>query len=48
MLLHDLGKRFVERLRINRDIHRLRRLDDYLLADMGVERERIAERVLNG
>jgi uncharacterized protein YjiS (DUF1127 family) len=44
-MLHDLTKRIAERLRINRDIKRLSRLDDYLLADIGIEREHIAERV---
>jgi uncharacterized protein YjiS (DUF1127 family) len=44
-MLHDITKRFAERLRINRDIRLLRRLDDYLLADIGIRREDIAVRV---
>ena len=47
-MLHDLTKRIAERLRINRDIKRLARLDDYLLADIGIERDQIARRVTGG
>jgi len=41
-MLHQLGRRLAERLRIRRDIRRLERLDDYLLADIGVERTALA------
>jgi uncharacterized protein YjiS (DUF1127 family) len=44
-MLHEITKRLAERLRINRDIRLLRRLDDYLLADIGINREDIAARV---
>jgi uncharacterized protein YjiS (DUF1127 family) len=44
-MLHDLTKLIAERLRINRDIKRLKRLDDYLLADIGIDRAEIARRV---
>lgn len=47
-MLHDLARRIAERLRINRDIKRLRRFDDHLLADIGVAREHIARRVSGG
>jgi uncharacterized protein YjiS (DUF1127 family) len=43
MLLHDLRKRIAERLRIHRDIKRLKRLDDHLLADVGIHRDQIAD-----
>ncbi len=42
-MLHELRKRLVERIRLNRDIKRLKALDDYLLADMGIERRQIAQ-----
>lgn len=41
--LHQLTKRIAERARINRDIRKVRRLDDRLLADMGLERHSIAD-----
>jgi uncharacterized protein YjiS (DUF1127 family) len=43
MLLHDLRKRIAERLRIYRDINRLKGLDDHLLADVGIPRDSIAD-----
>jgi uncharacterized protein YjiS (DUF1127 family) len=43
MLLHDIRKRIAERLRIHRDIKRLKRLDDHLLADLGIPRDQIAD-----
>lgn len=45
MLLHDLGMRLIERLRLHRDIRRLESLDDRLLADAGVRRRDIAAMV---
>jgi len=44
-MLHDLGRRVAEWRRIRGDIGRLARLDDRLLADLGVKREEIAARV---
>ena len=44
-MLHELTNRILERIRINRDIRRLRALDDRLLADVGVTRGDIAPRV---
>jgi uncharacterized protein YjiS (DUF1127 family) len=44
-MLHELTNRILERIRINRDIRRLRALDDRLLADVGVMRDDIAPRV---
>ncbi len=41
-MLHELKNRILERIRINRDIHRLKALDDRLLADVGVTRRDIA------
>jgi uncharacterized protein YjiS (DUF1127 family) len=40
-MLHELTNRILERIRINRDIRRLRALDDRLLADVGVTRQDI-------
>lgn len=45
MLLHDLRRRFAERLRVHWAIQRLEALDDHLLADMGIARESITDRV---
>jgi hypothetical protein len=45
MLLHDIHRRLVERLRLHWDIERLRALDDRALADMGIARESIVSRV---
>lgn len=45
MLLHDLGRRLRERLRLHRDIERLRDLDDRMLGDMGIARDSIAKRL---
>ena len=45
MLLHDLGRRLRERIRLHREIERLRWLDDRILADMGIDRDTIASRV---
>jgi uncharacterized protein YjiS (DUF1127 family) len=44
-MLHELTNRILERIRINRDIRRLRALDDRLLADAGVTRRDIVLRV---
>jgi uncharacterized protein YjiS (DUF1127 family) len=44
-MFHALRTLLTERLRIHRDIGRLKRLDDYLLADVGVPREHIASYV---
>jgi hypothetical protein len=44
-MLHELTNRILERIRINRDIRRLRALDDRLLADVGVMRDNIVLRV---
>jgi uncharacterized protein YjiS (DUF1127 family) len=44
-MLHELTNRILERIRINRDIRRLRSLDDRLLKDAGVERHEIVPRV---
>ena len=44
-MLHELTNRILERIRINRDIRRLRALDDRLLADAGIERREIVPRV---
>lgn len=44
-MLHDLKRRIAEWQRTRRAITRLRHLDDYLLADIGVAREDIAWRV---
>ena len=44
-MFHALSKRLIEHLRIHRDIARLKRLDDHLLADAGVPREHIASYV---
>ena len=41
-MLHELKNRILERIRINRDIKRLKALDDRLLADVGVARSDIA------
>lgn len=45
MLLHDIGRRLRERLRLHREFHRLQALDDRILADMGIARESIAARL---
>lgn len=45
MLLHDIRRHLAERLRFYRETRRLERLDDRLLADMGINRATIAERV---
>jgi len=45
MLLHDLGRRLRQRQRLHRDIERLRDLDDRMLADMGIARDSIAQRL---
>ncbi|MDC9822498.1 DUF1127 domain-containing protein [Devosia sp. ZB163] len=47
-MFKTLTRRFNEWSRIRRDIHRLRQLDDNLLADLGIERERIASSVRRG
>jgi uncharacterized protein YjiS (DUF1127 family) len=44
-LLYDLGGSFAQWLRFRKEIWRLSRLDDRLLADIGVERQDIAARV---
>lgn len=44
-MLHEIARRIAERLRVYHEINRLRRLDDGLLADMGIERREIAARV---
>jgi uncharacterized protein YjiS (DUF1127 family) len=44
-MLHELKNRILERIRINRDIKRLRALDDRLLADLGVDRRDIVASV---
>ncbi|HHY51120.1 MAG TPA: DUF1127 domain-containing protein [Alphaproteobacteria bacterium] len=44
-MLHNLARRIIERMRINRDIARLSRLDDRLLTDIGVARCEIAAAV---
>jgi hypothetical protein len=45
MLLHDIRRHLVERLRLHWDIERLQGLDDRILADMGIARETIVARV---
>jgi len=45
MTLNDIGKFVAERIRIYRDIERLKKLDDVLLADIGIRRVEIAARV---
>jgi uncharacterized protein YjiS (DUF1127 family) len=44
-MLHDLKQQLQKWLRRQRDVARLHRLDDRLLADIGVKREAIAARV---
>lgn len=45
-MLHELKRRIVDHIRMLRAIDRLRSYDDQTLADMGVCREEIADRVL--
>lgn len=47
-MFRTLTRRFNEWSRIRRDIQRLKRLDDYLLADTGIERECIPHHVRHG
>ena len=47
-MLESLSRRLVEWSRLRRDIRRLRLLDDVLLADIGIERNRIARIVRTG
>jgi len=47
-MFKTLTQRFNEWSRVRRDIHRLRQLDDSLLADLGIDRERIASSVRRG
>lgn len=47
-MFRTLTRRFNEWSRIRRDIQRLKRLDDYLLADTGIERECISHLVRHG
>jgi uncharacterized protein YjiS (DUF1127 family) len=44
-MFHAIRKHLIEQLRIHRDIVRLQRLDDHLLADVGVPRDHIASYV---
>ena len=44
-MLYQLTRRVASWLQTGTDIRRLRQMDDYLLADMGIEREAIATRV---
>ena len=44
----SLSRRLAEWSRIRRDIHRLRHMDDVLLADLGIERDCIAHSVRTG
>lgn len=43
-----LSRRLAEWSRIRRDIHRLKQMDDLLLADLGIERACIAYSVRTG
>lgn len=43
MLLHNIRKRFRGWMKINRDIRTLRAFDNYLLADVGIARQDIAD-----
>lgn len=45
MLLHDITRTVHEWIRTERQIHRLRWLDERLLDDMGIARHDIAARV---
>lgn len=47
-MFRTLTRRLSEWSRIRRDIQRLKRLDDHLLADLGIERECIATSVRTG
>lgn len=47
-MFRTLTRRISEWTRIRRDIQRLRHLDDHLLADLGIERERIASSLRTG
>ncbi len=44
-MLKEFMRRINQWSRIQRDISRVRQLDDHLLDDMGIARERIAARV---
>ena len=44
-MLYQLTRRVASWLQAGTDIRRLRQMDDYLLADMGIERDDIAFRV---
>ena len=44
-MLYHLTRRISHWLQTGTDIRRLRQMDDYLLSDMGLERDDIATRV---
>jgi uncharacterized protein YjiS (DUF1127 family) len=44
-MLHEIAKRLRERVKLHREIRRVRALDDRLLADMGIRRGDIAASV---
>lgn len=44
-MLYQLTRRIANWLQTGTEIRRLRQMDDYLLSDMGLERETIATRV---
>lgn len=44
-MLHDIKNHVVRWLQAEREIRRLRRLDDHLLADLGIERDHISSLV---
>lgn len=44
-MLYQLRRRLARWLKTDNDIRRLKHMDDYLLSDMGIERDEIVTRV---